>query len=121
MVGGALLVVGVAGLVTNRPVIELSDEALRLRVAGPLTMLDMPWDEIVAIRAGREYEDHGRIPIPQLLVEVEDATVFPAELWGAVWDGNTLRVDADGWETTVDDVVIRSELILERPQEGDDG
>jgi hypothetical protein len=55
-----------------------------------------------------------------LLVEVDDPSVYPPELWGAIWEGNTLRVDADGWETTVDDVVVRSELILGRPPEGED-
>lgn len=119
VVGGALVVVGLSGLLTGRPVVELDDEAMRLRIAGPMKMLDVPWGSIVEVRAGRDYGDDGRVPIPLLLVEVDDAGGFPAELWGAVWEGNTLRIDADGWETTVDDVVIRSELILGRPQEGD--
>lgn len=120
VVGGALVVVGLGGFVSNRPVIELDDEAIRLRIAGPLTMLDIPWDNIVTVRAGRDYEDDGQVPIPVLLIEVDDAAPFPSELWGAIWDGNTLQVDADGWETTVDDVVIRSELMLERPQQDKD-
>jgi hypothetical protein len=30
-----------------------------------------------------------------------------------------LRVDADGWVTTPEDVAVRSELILGRTEEGD--
>lgn len=118
--GASLVIVGLGGLVFARPVIELDDEAIRLRVAGPMSMLDVPWDAVVSVRSGRDYEDDGRVPIPVLLVEVDDPSVYPPELWGAIWEGNTLRVDADGWETTVDDVVVRSELIMGRPQEDED-
>lgn len=119
VVGGALVVVGLGGLMAARPVVELHDESLRLRVAGPLATLDVPWEDIVSVRSGRDYGDQGRIPTPVLEVEVEDRTKYPAGLWGAVWRGNTLHVDADGWETTVEDVVIRCELILGRRQEGE--
>jgi len=117
--GGALVGVGLGGLMTSRPVIELRDEARRLPIAGPLSTLDIPWEDVVTVRSGRDYDDHGRIPIPVLLVEVEDRSRYPDGLWGAVWEENTLQVDADGWETTVEDVVIRCELILGRPQEGE--
>ena len=116
--GAGLVVVGLGGFVMGRPAVEFHDAAMRLRVAGPTRMLDIPWDEIVAVRAGRDYGDGGRVPIPMLLVEVADSSMFPSELWGAVWDGNTLQVDGDGWEVAVDDVVIRAELMLDRPQEG---
>jgi hypothetical protein len=114
--GGVMLVVGLGGLVGGRAVIELTDDAMRLRVAGPMTMLDIPWQDITAVRAGRDYDDGGRVPVPLLLVDVVDPEGFPEELWGAVWEGNTLEVDADGWDVTVDDVVIRSELILDTKQ-----
>jgi hypothetical protein len=113
--GAAFFVVGAGGLLTGRPVIELEDEGMRLRVAGPLSTLLIPWADIVSVRSGRDYDDDGRIPIPVLLVEVEDRTKFPDGLWGAQWEGNTLQVDADSWEVAVEDVVIRTELILERP------
>jgi hypothetical protein len=57
--------------------------------------------------------------VPVFLVEVRDRTRYPDGLWGAVWKGNTLQVDADGWETTVTDVVIRAELQLGVPREGE--
>lgn len=119
VVGGALVVVGLGGLMTGRPVIELRDESMRLRVAGPLATLDIRWEDIVSVRSGRDYDDEGRIPIPVLLIEVEDRAKYPDGLWGAVWEGNTLQVDVDGWDTTVEDVVIRAGLILGRPQEGE--
>jgi hypothetical protein len=120
VVGGALVVVGAGGMVTARSVIELNEDAIRLRVAGPMSYLDVPWSEIVSIRSGRDYGDDGRIPTPVLLIEVEDRANYPGGLWGAVWRGNTLQIDTDGWDTTVEDVVIRSELMLESLEEEDE-
>ncbi len=114
VVGGALLVTGIGGYVTRRSVVEFHDDALRLRVAGPLATMDIPWSDVVSMRSGRDYGDDGRIPTPILMINVEDRSKYPDGLWGAVWDGNTLQVDADGWETTVEDVVIRAEIMLER-------
>ena len=116
-IGGILVVVGLGGLATGRPVVEIGEDALRLRVAGPLSMLDIPWADIVSVQSGRDYEDDGRIPVPVLLVEVTDPGRYPKDLWGAVWDGPVLQVDADGWEATVEDVAIRAELMLVGPQE----
>lgn len=122
VVGSSLVAVGFGGWVRGRSAVELHDDVLRLRVAGPLATMDIPWKDIVSIRSGKDHDDDGRIPIPVLLVEVEDRTEYPDGLWGAVWEGNTLQVDADGWATTVDDVAIRAELMLERPvAEEDDG
>ena len=117
--GGSLLIAGLGGLVAGRPVVELDDEVMRLRVAGPMSYLEIPWEDIVAVRSDRDYDDDGRIPVPVLVVEVEDRTLYPEALWGAVWVGNALQVDADSWETMVEDVVIRSELILGAPPEGE--
>lgn len=119
-VGGSLIVVGLGGLLMGRSLVELTDESIRLRVAGPMSMLDIPWDQVVSVRSGRDYGDDGRIPISMFLVEVDDRSMYPDGLWGAEWEGNTLRVDADGWETPVEDVVIRAEVMLDRPlQEGE--
>lgn len=117
--GGSFVIAGLGGLVTGRPVVELDDDVLRLRVAGPMSYLEIPWADIVSVSSHRDYEEDGRIPIPLFVVEVEDRTGYPDGLWGAVWVGNTLQVDADGWETTVEDVVVRSELMLGAPPEGD--
>ncbi|MDJ0954937.1 MAG: hypothetical protein QNJ81_14765 [Acidimicrobiia bacterium] len=119
-VGGSLFVVGMGGLLTGRPMVELTDDAIRLRIGGPLAMLDIAWDDIVSIRSARDYGDDGRVPLPVVLIEVEDSERYPEELWGAVWDGNVLKVDADGWEASVEDVVIRAELMIGRPQEVED-
>ncbi len=119
-VGGSLLVVGLGGLLTARPMVELTDDTIRLRVAGPLALLDISRDDVVAVRSARDYEDDGRVPLPVLLIEVEDSERYPKELWGAVWEGNVLKVDADGWEASVEDVVIRAELMIGKPQEAED-
>ena len=118
-IGGMLVVVGLGGLMTGRPVVELSDDALRLRVAGPLTMLDIPWEDIVSVKSGRDYEDSGRIPVPVLLVEVANPDRYPKQLWGSVWDGPVLQVDGDSWETSVEDIAIRAELMLGHSAEGE--
>jgi len=118
--GGSFLVAGLGGLITGRPVVELGDKAMRLRVAGPMSYLEIPWQDIVAVRSDRDYDDDGRIPIPVFVVEVEDRAKYPDALWGAVWIGNALQVDADSWATTVEDVVVRSELMLEAPRKRDE-
>ena len=117
--GAALVGVGAGGMLTGRSIVELNDAGVSLRVAGPMSYLEIPWDDIVAVRSGRDHGDDGRIPIPQLLIELRDRTRYPDALWGAIWDEDTLRIDADGWETTPEDIAVRCELILGRPQEGD--
>ncbi len=119
-VGSSLIVVGFGGLLTSRPMVQLNDDAIRLRVAGPMSMLDVAWEDIVSVRSARDYDDDGRIPIPVFMLEVDDSGKYPDGLWGAVWDGNVLQVDADGWEAAVEDVVIRAELMIGRPQEVED-
>ncbi len=111
-VGSSLIVVGLGGLMTGRPMVELTDEAIRLRIAGPLSMLDIDWEDVVSVRSGRDYDDDGRIPLPVLLLEVDDAGKYPHELWGAIWDDNVLRVDADGWDASVEELVVRIGLEL---------
>lgn len=118
-VGATLVVVGLGGLVTARPVVELTDESIRLRVAGPLSMLDIPWEDVVSVYSGSDFEDDGRLPVPVLLIEVVDRNKYPDGLWGALWKGNSLQVDADGWEDPVEDVVVRAELQLNRRGEGE--
>jgi hypothetical protein len=117
--GAALVVVGAGGMVIGRSFLELDDVGVKLRVAGPMSYLEIPWEDIVAVRSGRDHGDEGRIPVPQLLIELHDRAGYPDALWGAIWEGNTLRVDADGWDTVPEDVAVRSELILGRTQEGD--
>jgi len=112
--GVVLVFTGFGGLLTGRPVVELAEDELRLRVAGPASSLAIPWSDVVSIRSGRDYDDDGRIPTPVLLVEVADPAVYPTGLWGAEWEGTTLKVDADGWEVPVADVVVRAGLLLER-------
>jgi hypothetical protein len=118
--GAVLVLVGAGGMVTARSVIELNEDAVRLRVAGPMSYVEIPWSDIRSIRSGRDYGDDGRIPTPVLLIEVENRARYPDGLWGAVWRGDTLQIDADAWDTTVEDVVIRSELMMERHGEGDE-
>lgn len=117
--GVALVAVGAGGMLTGRSVVELDEVGMNLRVAGPMSYVAIPWDDIASVRSGRDYGDDARIPMPQLLIEVHDRAGYPDALWGAIWEENVLRIDADGWDTAADDVAVRCELMIGRTQEGD--
>lgn len=117
--GGVLLITAIAGLALRRPVVELTDDELRLRVGGPwksggpFRMYSIPWDEVITVRSGTDESD-GWLRSRVLIVEVEDPSVLPDEPWGADWDGGLLRLDADSWQVPPEEVAIRSELLLRR-------
>jgi hypothetical protein len=117
--GATLVAVGSGGMLTGRCVVELDEAGVKLRVAGPMSYVAIPWDDIVSVRSARDYGDDGHVPMPQLLIEVRARAGYPDALWGAVWEENVLRIDADGWETAAEEVAVRCELMLGRTQEGD--
>ena len=112
LTGGALVVVALAGLVNPRPVAEVDDRQLRLRIAGPQRMLTLGWDEVLEVRSGREPGDgHGTRPL--LLVLLRDPDHWPAEYWGARREGRWLVVDAESWTSPPEEVVLHARLALE--------
>ena len=111
--GTALFVVAAGGLAAGRPVAELTDEGVRLRVAGPQKTITLPWNEIRGARVVL-VEGEGVNPRPVLAIDAFDPAQFPYELWGAEWVDGKLHVDADGWSDPPEDVVVRIELDLEQ-------
>jgi hypothetical protein len=110
--GGVVTLVAFGGLVNRRPVAEVTDEELRLRVAGPVRSIAIPWNEIRSIRSGSDGDD-GRIPARVLLVDVADPMRYPASLWGAEWRDSILVVDTDSWEVPAEQVALHANLALE--------
>jgi len=111
--GGALALASLGGLVSRRPVVEVTDRELRLRVAGPSRSIAIPWNEIRSVRSGSVDDNDGRIPVRVLLVDVADPMQYPGSLWGAEWRDSVLVVDADSWEVPAEQVAVHANLALE--------
>lgn len=111
--GTGLFAVAVVGLASGKPVAEITDEGLDLRVAGPQKMVTFPWDDLVGIRSGLVDGDGVR-PRRILIVEVEDPTQYPFDVWGADWVDGVLHVDADAWAEPPEELALRMELELEQ-------
>lgn len=126
MWGGVLLTAGsvvllgaIGGLAIRRPVLELTDEGMRVRVGrgprsgSPLDVVTVPWEDVISARSATD-ESEGWQPTRVLILEVEDPWVFPAEPWGAEWVGSELHLDADGWQVPPEEVAMRAELLIRR-------
>lgn len=111
LTGGGLVVVALAGLVSSRPVVEVDDRHIRLRIAGPQRMLTLRWDEVVEVRSARE-PGEGREVRPLFLVLLRHPDDWPAEYWGARREGQWLIVDADSWAKPPEEVVVHARLAL---------
>jgi len=122
--GAVLLVGSVTSLLWRRPVLEVGDAGLRLRIAGPHRFLDVPWDEITWVHSAADGDSDEVVPPRVLLVHVRSSVRYPSALWGATWDGNTLVVDADSWNRRPEDVAAQVDLALDawrtRPPGGED-
>ena len=133
IVWGALFLFGglagfigsVAGLVVRKPVVELTDDGLWLRVgrtpraksSGVATCLPwlegvaVPWSEVLSVRSTTDESEDWQ-PTRILVVEVTDPSVFPVGLWGGERVGSKLHLDADGWEIPPEEVAMRAELVI---------
>ena len=118
--GGSIVLIGsIGGLAVRRPVVELTDDELRVRVGNgarsgsPLGMVSIPWDEVVSVRSATDADD-GWQPTRVLVLEVTDPTRFPAEPWGSEWVGEALHIDADGWQVPAEEVALRAQMLVRR-------
>ncbi len=111
LTGGGLVVIAIAGLVSSRPVVEVDDRHIRLRIAGPQRMLTLRWEEVVEVRSARE-PGEGRGVRPLLLLLLRHPDDWPAEYWGARREGQWLIVDADSWAKPPEEVVVHARLAL---------
>lgn len=85
---GAFLVIwGLKELFVPTSVIEARPEALVLKLSGPLgSPSSVPWKRVIDIDV-KTVEDDGR-KLALLAVEVDDASLLPANPWGARWIGD---------------------------------
>lgn len=114
LAGGVAFFAALVSLFDAKPVVALSDEGISLRVGGPRSSVLVPWEELISIRAGNDFEEGSTRPIPVLLLEVERPERFPSELWGADWSGSVLKVDAGGWTETPEFLAAEADLELGR-------
>lgn len=106
-VGGALL------SLLRRPVlVEVTDDALRLRINGPGGLVDFPWEHVSWVHSGVSDDDEAT-PARVLLVHVDNPGDYTPYPWGAVWDGGTLMMDADSWQMPPEDVVNHARIALD--------
>ncbi len=119
-IGGTVVLLGaVAGLMVRRPVVELTDDELKLRVGrgvrsgNPLGVVTVPWGDVISVRSATDASD-GWEPTRVLIVDVVDPYVFPPEPWGAEWIDGRLVIDADGWQVPPAEVAMRAQMLIGR-------
>ena len=117
--GGAALLAAIAGLAVRKPMVELTEDELWLRLGGPLrsggpmVVASVPWEEVLSVRSATEERD-GWPRSRVLVVHVTDPSRLPAEPWGAQWEGGALHVDADAWQVPPEEVALRAQLLVGR-------
>lgn len=111
--GATMLGIAVVSLFRREPVVEVTTDALHLRIAGPRRGVAIPWSEIRSVRSGSDQGD-GAVPNRLLLVDVADPDRYPPEPWGAEWRGSVLRMDADSWDTPAEEVAVHCNVALNR-------
>jgi hypothetical protein len=115
LTGVGLVGVALGGLVNPRPVAEVDDKKIRLRIAGPQRLMSIDWDDVLEVRSGREPGD-GRRARPLLMILLREPDAWPEEYWGARRHGPWLIVDAESWTKPPEEVVVHARLALESRQ-----
>lgn len=121
---GAGVLAGMAftGLISRRPVLEMDRDGIRLRVVGPRQYLEVPWRNVRWVHSSADGDDE-LVPTRVLLINVYDASVYPQELWGAQWDGHTVMIDADSWDSSPEEIVTHAQRAIDawrRDHEGEE-
>lgn len=107
LVGGATTIASVGGLVRRRPMLELDDSGVLIRLLSGGEMLHVPFHRIIWARSATDTSPESGINPRQLLIAVDDPARFPNQLWGAEWEDDVLRIDTDGWTETAEEIAIR--------------
>jgi hypothetical protein len=71
------------------------------------------WDSINTVQCAAEPDPDGGSARDVLIVSFVDSAGLPAEPWGAAWQGNRLLIDAEGWDTPIEEVSIHAETAIE--------
>jgi len=112
--GGGLFGYAVTSLIRRSPVLVLREDGMVLTVGPPGEEPEfLPWSAIEAVSSAAVADPDGGYDRDVLVIDVRDPAGLPAEPWGAMWEGNRLVVDADGWETPIGEVVIHAEIAME--------
>jgi hypothetical protein len=106
-VGGATALASAVGLIRNRPMLEIDESGVSIRLLGAGDMMYIPFHRIVSVRSGTDDDPDAAIRPRQLLVEIDEPGRFPEHLWGAEWQGNLLRIDTQGWSETAEEIAVR--------------
>lgn len=112
--GGGLFGYAVTSLIRRSPLLVLREDGVVLTVGPPGEEPPfLPWSAIEAVSSASIADADGGYDRDVFVIDVRDPAGLPAEPWGAVWEGNRLVVDADGWETPIGEVVIHAEIAME--------
>ena len=106
-VGGATALGSAVGLLRNKPMLEIDESGVSIRLLGASDMMHIPFHRIVAVRSGTDDDPDAAIRPRQLLIQVDEPGRFPEQLWGAEWQGNLLRIDTQGWSETAEEIAVR--------------
>lgn len=107
VVGGATALASAVGLIRNRPMLEIDESGVSVRLLGASDMMYIPFHRIVSVRSGTDDDPNAAIRPRQLLIEIDEPGRFPEHLWGAEWRGNLLRIDTQGWSETAEEIAVR--------------
>jgi hypothetical protein len=106
-VGSATALASAVGLLRNKPILEIDDSGVSIRLLGASDIMHIPFHRIVEVRSGTDTNPDAAIRPRQLLIRVDEPGRFPEHLWGAEWQGNLLRVDTQGWSETAEEIAVR--------------
>jgi len=106
-VGGATTLASAIGLLRNRPVLEIDEAGVSIRLLGAKDMMHIPFHRIISVRSGTDDDPDAAVRPRQLLIRLDEPERFPEQLWGAEWQGNLLRVDTQGWSETAEEIAVR--------------
>jgi len=110
--GGALFGTAVVMLLRRRPVLVVYGDGLELFVRGPDHSDFVIWDRLRAVRSGRDDDPEASRSRDVLIIDVTEPGELPADPWGAEWVGDSLHIDAGGWQPDVTEVVVHAQLAL---------
>jgi len=112
--GGGLFGYAVTSLIRRSPVLVLREDGVVVTVGPPgEDATFVPWSAIASVSSAAVPDPDGGYDRDVLVIDVADPAGLPAEPWGAVWEGNRLVIDADGWETQIGEIVIHAEIAME--------
>jgi hypothetical protein len=113
--GAAVFGYAVTSLIRRTPVLVVRDDGVVLTVAAPgEDPIFVPWSAVSSVTSAAEPDPDGGSDRDVLVIDFVEPAGLPVEPWGASWDGNRLVIDATAWEKPLGEVVIHSEIAMER-------